>query len=207
METGTYRVEPLFAEPLFRADIGHALTDEQVTFIKNLKMTDNQTNLISQNLYIFDEPELAQLKQAVHELLNVYARDVLGISQELYVTQSWSLISHPGKGMHGHSHSNSVISGSLYFCDLPEPNAGMIFDRHRTYQQLQLNPSADKRSIFNTHANLIYPKKNEVWLFSSSLQHLVEPNRSNHPRYSIAFNTFVRGELGDYRNVSALKLR
>jgi hypothetical protein len=82
----------------------------------------------------------------------------------------------------------------------------MIFDRHRIYQQIQLNPEMDKRNIFNTHLNVIYPQSKEVMLFSSSLQHLVEANRSNVPRWSIAFNTFVRGELGDYRNVSRLEL-
>ncbi|WP_370337400.1 putative 2OG-Fe(II) oxygenase [Parvularcula marina] len=206
MDMGTYKVEPLFAEPIFRAGIGHAITDEQVNFIKSLKMVPNQTNLISENLYIFDEPELGSIKHAVHELLSAYARDVMGITQDLYVTQSWALRNDPGTGMHGHSHSNSIISGSLYFDELPEPNSGMIFDRHRIYQQIQLNPEMDKRNIFNTHLNVIYPQSKEVMLFSSSLQHLVEANRSNVPRWSIAFNTFVRGELGDYRNVSRLKL-
>lgn len=206
MDDGTFRVEPLFAEPLFRADLGHAITEEEIGFIKNLKMTNNQTNLISENLYIFEEPELARIKLAIQNVLDAYARDVMGIPQKLYVTQSWSLINQPGMGMHGHSHSNSVISGSLYFCDLPEPNAGMVFDRHRTYQQLQLNPVPEKRNIFNTHANIIYPKKNEVLLFSSSLQHFVEANQSDQPRYSIAFNTFVRGKIGDHRNVSELAL-
>lgn len=206
MEIGAYKVDPLFAEPLFRTDIGHAITAEQINFIKNLKMVPNQTNLISENLYIFDEPQLAPIKKAIQDTLDIYAREVMGISQQLYVTQSWSLINKPGHGMHGHSHSNSVISGSLYYTDLPEPQSGMIFDRHRTYQQLQLNPSPDKRSIYNTHLNLIYPQKNEVLLFSSSLQHLVEANTSSQPRYSIAFNTFLRGEIGDHRNVSALKL-
>ena len=43
-------------------------------------------------------------------------------------------------------------------------------------------------------------------LFSSRLTHMVEPNPSNAPRHSIAFNTFVKGKLGDYRSVSELAL-
>lgn len=201
-----YDVQPLFAEPIFRADIGHAISEQQVAFIKSLKMVQNQSNFISENLYIFEEPELASIKDAVQEVLDIYAREVLGISQKLYVTQSWSLVNHPNVGMHGHSHSNSVVSGSLYFCDMPTPVSGMIFDRHRTYRQLELNPERERRNLFNTPINVIKPKKNEVILFASDLQHMVEVNTSNAPRHSIAFNTFVKGKLGNYRDVSELTL-
>lgn len=199
-------VQPLFAEPFMRADISHAITPEQVSYIKNLRMVVNRTNLISENLYIFEEPELGSIKEAVQEALDVFARDVMGISQKLYVTQSWSLINKPNVGMHGHSHSNSIVSGSLYYCDLPNPPSNMIFDRHRTYQQLELRPESDKQNIYNTPLNVVTPRAGEVILFSSGLQHFVEANQSSEPRYSIAFNTFIKGKLGDYRDVSELTL-
>ena len=207
MSIKNYAVTPLFAEPYFRADVSHAISAEQVAFIKNLSMVPNQSNLISENLYIFDEPELKSVKDVMEDALNVYAREVMGLSQQLYITQSWSLINQPNVGMHGHSHSNSVVSGSLYFCDLPSPVAGMLFDRHRTYQQLDFMPQQERRNIYNTPMNLVKPKAGELFLFSSSLQHLVEVNRSAEPRHSIAFNTFVRGKLGNYRDVSELELK
>ena len=206
MALGQYDVQALFAEPYFRADLSSAISPEQVRFIKDLAMIRNQTNLISENLYIFDEPELASIKEAVHEALEVYAKTVLGIDQKLYVTQSWSLINEPNVGMHGHSHSNSIVSGSLYYTDLPEPVSGMVFDKHRMYQQIELRPDKERQNIFNTPMNILRPKKGEIILFSSSLQHYVEPNVSNEPRYSIAFNSFVRGKLGDFRDVSELEL-
>ncbi len=206
MASVQYEVQPLFAEPIFRADISSAISNDQVEYIKNLKMVRNRTNLISEDLYIFEDPKLKSIKDAVQEVLDVYATDIMGITQKLYVTQSWSLINEPNVGMHGHSHSNSVVSGSLYYCDMPEPVAGMIFDRHRTYQQLELPPSHEKQNIYNTPVNIIKPRKNEVILFSSSLQHFVEPNTTDSTRYSIAFNTFIKGKLGSYRDVSELSL-
>ena len=50
------------------------------------------------------------------------------------------------------------------------------------------------------------PKQDDVILFSSRLTHMVEPNASNQTRHSIAFNTFVKGKLGNYRDVSELTL-
>ena len=201
-----YDLQPLFAEPIYRGDIGAAISEEQIEFIKNQKMISNKANLISENLYLFEEPRLASVKAAVQEALDFYAAEVMGITQSLYVTQSWSLLNNPNIGMHGHSHSNSVVSGSLYYTDMPSPNASMIFDRHRTYQQLQLTPNQEKRNIYNTPLNVIEPKKGEVVLFSSSLQHYVEPNTSAEPRYSVAFNTFIKGKIGNFRDVSELTI-
>jgi len=201
-----HEIKPLFAEPIMVADLSSALTPDQVDYIKSLKMVVNRTNYISENLYIFEDPKLKRLKQAVQGALDIYARDVLGIAQKLYVTQSWSLMNPPGVGMHGHSHSNSIVSGSLYFAPLPEPVSGMVFSRTNAYQQIELKPEDDRRTIFNAPLHAIKPKTGQVVLFSSALQHLVEPNQSAQPRYSIAFNSFVKGKIGDYRDVSELKL-
>ncbi|MBT8087593.1 MAG: 2OG-Fe(II) oxygenase family protein [Gammaproteobacteria bacterium] len=207
MSSSDYEIQALFAEAIFRADIGHAISDEQVEFIHNQKMVTNQVNLISENLYLFEEPEMASIREAIQETLDTYAREVMGISQQLYVTQSWSLINEQDVGMHGHSHSNSIVSGSLYYCGLAEPVAKMVFDRHKTYQQIELVPDNDKMNIYNAPHNVITPRKNEVLLFPSGLQHFVEPNQSPVPRHSIAFNTFVRGTLGNKRDVSELHLK
>lgn len=206
MPINNYDVQPLFATPYFKADLSHAIDAKQVEFIKNLKMLPNQQNLISENLYIFDEPKLKSIKEAVQESLNLYATKVMGITQTLYVTQSWSLINHPNIGMHSHSHSNSIVSGSLYYAELPSPVSRMIFDRHTAYRRLLLNPENDKQNLYNTSVNVLIPKTHELLLFPSELNHLVEPNLSDKPRYSIAFNCFVKGKMGDLRDVSQLYL-
>ena len=201
-----YEIQPLFAEPFFRTNISKAIGEEEVAYIKNLKMVPNKANLISDNLYIFEEPELVDLKAAVQEVLDFYASEIMGITQKLYVTQSWALANHPNTGMHGHSHSNSIISGSLYDTELPTPGSSMIFDRHKSYQQLQLNIEKEKQNIYNTPLNIISPNTGELFLFSSGLQHFVETNTSTKPRYSIAFNTFIKGTIGELRDVSELTL-
>lgn len=201
-----HEIQALFAEPFFRANVADEITPDQIEYIKKLKMVRNQTNLISENLYIFEEPELASIKAVIQDALDYYAKEVLGIPQRLVVTQSWSLINEPGVGMHSHSHSNSVVSGSLYYCDIPQPSSKMVFERHSSYQQLQLLPEAERRNLYNTQVNVMEPKAGEVFLFSSRLQHFVEANTSNQPRYSIAFNSFVKGTLGNFRDVSELKI-
>jgi uncharacterized protein (TIGR02466 family) len=207
MPVVSHEVVPLFIEPFFRANIAGSITPSQIAYIQGLKMVRNMENLISENLYIFEEPELKSIKDAVQEVLDIYARDVMCIPQKLYVTQSWSLVCPPNVGMHGHSHSNSVLSGSLYYCELPTPPGSMLFTRHTEYQQLDLSPpDPTRRNIYNSPVNRMTPKPNDVLLFSSRLTHMVEQNVSQQQRYSIAFNTYVKGTLGNYRAVTELKL-
>jgi uncharacterized protein (TIGR02466 family) len=206
MTAVSYEIRPLFAEPFLRANIAGAISPGQIEFIQRLKMVNNMENLISENLYIFEEPELKSIKDAVQEVLDIYSREVMCIPQRLYVTQSWSLTNNPNVGMHGHSHSNSILSGSLYYCPLPEPPANMVFTRHVTYQQIDLAPDRNGRNAYNTPISGVTPKQDDVILFSSRLTHMVEPNLSNQPRHAIAFNTFVKGKLGVYRDVSELTL-
>lgn len=201
-----FEVKPLFAEPYFRINIADAISPEQVAFIKSLKLLKNQVNHISEELYLFERKEMKSIKKAVHEALDTFAREVMGISQKLTVTQSWALLNPPGVGMHGHTHSNSIVSGSLYFTDLPNPPGNMIFERHNHYRQIELIVGHDKTNIYNATRNAIVPKKGDLILFSSALQHYVEPNDSNLDRHSIAFNTFVRGKIGSFRDVSELEL-
>jgi uncharacterized protein (TIGR02466 family) len=206
MSSTAHQVVALFAEPLFKANIAAAISPPQIDFIKNLKMMDNIENLISENKYIFEEPQLKSIKDAIQEVLDIYAEQVMGVPQRLYVTQSWSLINKSRAGMHGHAHSNSIISGSLYYCEMPEPAAAMTFVRQITYQQIDLRPPTDKRNVYNTPVTSVTPARNEVFLFPSCLTHTVDPNGSTEPRYAIAFNTFVKGKLGDYHTVSELNL-
>jgi len=203
---GEYKIEPLFAEPLFRIDIGDALTDDQVAYIKGLKMVNNPDNLISEDTYIFNHPQLARLANTVQDVLDFYAKEVMGIPQKIYVTQSWSLLNEPGTGMHAHAHSNSVLSGSIYYTDLPDPPARMVFTRHKAHQQIDLQPTIGIKTIYNAPTTTVTPRKNELLLFASDLTHLVEPNATKVPRRAIAFNTFVKGTLGGYRNISELVL-
>ena len=206
MASTSHQVIALFAEPLFKANIASAISAEQIDFIKKLKMRDNIENLISENKYIFEEPQLKSIKDAVQEVLDIYAAQVMCIPQRLYVTQSWSLINKSNAGMHGHAHSNSIISGSLYYCELPQPAAAMTFVRQTSYQQIDLRPPPDKRNVYNTPITSVTPAQNEILLFPSSLTHNVDSNVTGQTRYSIAFNTFVKGQLGDYRAVTELKL-
>ena len=201
-----FSVKPLFAEPYFVTNIGDAISPEQVQFIKSVRMNQNQTNQISEDLYLFDRPELKSIKTAVDEALATYASEVMGVRERLEVTQSWALINPPDVGMHAHTHSNSLVSGSLYYAPMPDPPGNMVFERTKGYQQIELELDTGRTNIYNAPRNAVVPKQGDLVLFASSILHFVETNQSAQNRYSIAFNAFPRGTIGNFRDVSELKL-
>ena len=163
-------------------------------------------NHISDELYLFNRPELKSVKKAVHEALGTYAREVMGVEHALDVTQSWALMNPPGVGMHAHTHSNSIVSGSLYYAPMPDPPGNMVFERANGYQQIDMRVREGAENVYNTPKNAVVPKQGDLVLFSSSIMHFVEANQSSENRYSIAFNSFVRGTIGSLRDVSELKI-
>jgi uncharacterized protein (TIGR02466 family) len=201
-----FTVKPLFAEPYFVTNIADAISDKQIAFIQSVTMQQNQMNHISDELYLFNRPELKSVKKAVHEALGTYAREVMGVEHALDVTQSWALMNPPGVGMHAHTHSNSIVSGSLYYAPMPDPPGNMVFERANGYQQIDMRVREGAQNVYNTPKNAVVPNQGDLVLFSSSIMHFVEANQSSENRYSIAFNSFVRGTIGSLRDVSELKI-
>lgn len=197
-------VEPLFITPLARVDLSSCLVASEVAFADNLKMVPNQQNLISEDLYILRRPELAKMAEAISAALQHYAEQVMGVDYQLEVTQSWAQQNLPGAGLHPHAHSNSIISGSFYYAELPDPPSRVFFDRSTAYQRLDLPPEQSRANLFNTKMNAITPKRGELLLFPSELNHMVEANPASKTRSVIAINSFVRGTIGNFRDVSEL---
>lgn len=204
--TRDFTVKPLFAEPYFVMNIAHAISSKQVDFIKSVKMRENQMNHISDELYLFDLPELESVKRAVEEGLALFAQEVLGVENRLAITQSWALMNPPGVGMHAHTHSNSLVSGSLYYAPLPEGSGNMIFERASGYRQIEMGVDPSKTNIYNASRNAVVPTQGDLVLFSSAILHYVDVNQSQENRHSIAFNAFPRGTIGNFRDVSELNL-
>jgi len=203
-----YEIQPLFPKPLYKSKVDVGLTEESIDFIKNQKTFENPSNLISINKSLLENPILEKLNEAIHIHLNIFLKEIMGVKDCVaYITQSWSLVNMPGHGMHEHSHSNSLISGSYYFTDMPDPGSDMVFNRYVGNQSI-LKPNLDEGKInyYNMPDMPVQMEKHDLFLFPSDVSHQIEKNRSSKPRYSIAFNSFVRGKLGHYDYANLLTL-
>src|SRR5690606_38418532 len=138
--------------------------------------------------------------------LELYTRQVLAVSRsiEFYITDSWVNIYRRGQAAGPHVHNNSLISGVLYL-KVPENGGDIVF--HRPVLSLVPFPPAldldmDAFNIYNCKSWGYTPKTNDVCLFPSVVTHSVDPYESSEDRSCLAFNVFVRGDIGVLHKIS-----
>src|SRR5690606_2821148 len=65
-----------------------------------------------------------------------------------------------------------------------------------------LDLDMDAFNIYNCKSWGYTPKTNDVCLFPSVVTHSVDPNESSEDRWCLAFNVFVRGDIGVLHKIS-----
>ena len=203
-------VLPLFAIPMCRTKI-NPVDDETVNYLKH-KIEYNMlrpNSFNSKDMHILDDPKCHDLRsvllQQVIDFMNYL--DIDTNKQKFYITTSWMNRYSQNEDAHQHFHSNSLVSGVLYFDDCDD-TAGISFHKRQGWDNLfqySLNldhlPIKSKNNmsyLYNESTITINPQSWDLLMFPSTLNHSVRPNRSNSKvRYSLAFNTFVRGTVGD----------
>lgn len=173
-----------------------SLTTELVS-IDRFEFCANHINEIGTRFDLLEQPEFANLKAEVMDCLNEYFYNLMRVDTqtEIYITESWLNKTDPGDYHHRHRHSNSVLSGTIYLTE--DAGCGNTIFQNIEYQQLLVDVTAPTQ--WNAQDFSVIPKVGRIVIFPSKLQHETGINNSDKPRYSIAFNTFVRGIISNSR--------
>lgn len=197
-------IELIFPTPVMFNELGREFTKEEISFVdKHSKETNrNVGNVTSNNNYILNEPEFSDLKKIITEHLNEYVKKIVKPihKAEVYITQSWLNYTAKGEFHHKHEHPNSYLSGCLYI-QTDEIKDKITFHKSG-YQQLKL--PTESYTIMNSDSWWFNVKTGGIVIFSSSLTHHVEDVIADKTRISIAFNSFVKGALGDNKSLTEL---
>jgi uncharacterized protein (TIGR02466 family) len=198
------RIIDLFPTPLYINNINAPLINQQKDYLLNLPKVLNMGNLRSESGYIFEYPLFTELKKTINEHIKEYVNIIYpGSNLDVYITQSWANYTEPNQYHHKHSHPNSFISGVFYV------NAIKNEDMIKFYKDLpfiyQINHNQPNN--YNSGDVAILVETGDLVLFPSNFQHNVPPTTSKETRISIAFNTFIKGNIGDEISSTALYLR
>ena len=192
----TSTVTGIFATPVSVCNIGREFTDSEGNFftVHLDNMMKNLSNFTSINRNILDSIELAELRSLLEEKLNLFYREIYspaGDSKSV-ITQSWLNLTRCGESHHRHSHSNSIISGVLYLKS--NKNLDKIIFHKSAYEQISIEPT--HITAHNCKEVGFSVGTGDLVLFPSSLVHSVLPTESDF-RISLAFNSFIKGQIGD----------
>tara|TARA_R110000796_G_C14539234_1_gene432719 strand:+ start:1340 stop:1984 length:645 start_codon:yes stop_codon:yes gene_type:complete len=176
---------------------------KDVHFCVNTKYGKNTGNSRSVDSYILNQKELKNLKGWIDQAVFTYFLEIYKPMHEvsLKITQSWTNKTCTGEFNHPHTHPNSFISGVYYFKGNEDDK---IFFSKNQYEQIEI-PTKD-HTLANTGTWWLPAKEGTLILFPSSLLHWVETVRSKNTRYSLAFNTFPVGLVGDKEALTELKV-
>ena len=165
-------------------------------------------NFIGESSYILENPKLKNLKEFLEKSLSEFFYTLHGgydDSVSLYITQSWFNYTKINQSHHKHAHLNSIISGVFYF------NADINYDSINMYtrnflQGDHINIPPKEVNLYNRECVTLPAETGTLYLFNSKIQHDVSPTQNNETRISLAFNSFVRGRIGDATNRTELIL-
>lgn len=189
-----FEVLSMFPVPLYVGRLERDITAAEMDFILGAEYEHVNTggNLVSKDRRILEAAPLAGLTRLIEGHIDSYRQSVLATDNDLYITQSWTNRNARGTSHHPHYHSNSVLSGTVYFSIDPSVPP-IVFKSDRRNAILV---DHQQQNIFTADTFAFSPRASVVILFPSGVEHYVPVNNSDLPRVSLAFNTFVRGEPG-----------
>lgn len=159
-------------------------------------LNDNDTSR-SDTLYVLND--FPNLKKEISNKFFHFKNDILKYENtEFKMTTSWITKSEKYQKSEVHNHKNSFYSGVLYIDEEIEDSnekGKLEFSDLNTNSFSLNNPS--EYNIYNSTSWSITPEKNLLVFFPSEVFHRITLHKSNHPRYSIAFNFFPIGSIGN----------
>ena len=166
-------------------------------------LVDNIGNTSSKDNYILNHRVFASLKkELLHSVQDYFDRVLCATGVKPCITQSWLNYTRPDQFHHRHSHPNSLVSGVLYI-NADKDNDKILFYRS-TGQYIK--PKVTSFNPYNSDSWFFTIRTNDLVLFPSTLTHAVEQKTGNNTRISLAFNVFVKGDLGVATELTELKL-
>lgn len=190
----------IFSISFYEFSCHDSLTDRILSLVKQESWQKNTANHVTNHDLFYDSELFDWFDNCIESV-----KTNIGLSKEisLPITSCWANKTSKMEAHHTHHHSNSFMSGIFYLTS--HDSAPTFF----TYPNYWLQKFADYKfkTPIGDIQNKIYPKKSTLVLFPSHILHSVIGMKDNADRYTIAFNTFLNGEIDDGSMRCRLNLR
>ena len=199
-------INGIFPTPIYISKLNRELTDKELSFIDKNKLNtyNNEGNKTSNDNYILNQKPFANLKKQLDLRVQDYFDKVISPSNNItpYITQSWLNYTETNQYHHKHAHPNSLVSGVFYInCHEEYDKIKFFNDKYQT-----IKTEVKDWNIWNSESWWFSVNTGDVILFPSSLTHMVETKKGTNTRISLAFNVFIKGTVGNNKNLTELIL-
>jgi uncharacterized protein (TIGR02466 family) len=201
----------LFSTPVVSFEMNRDFTEEELDSI--LSHSENARpglmgNRTTVGRNVLDDPELSDIRKFVDESLEWYVDNIQKPKDkfEVYLTQSFVNLISNGQGHHVHTHPNSYVSGVLYI-QANQDNDSITFLGEAAACPKFFSLPADDFNVFNSNRWSMPVWTGRLLIFPSNIPHQVNLVNNSYERISIAFNTFIRGQIGMEEEYTLLDLK
>jgi uncharacterized protein (TIGR02466 family) len=197
-------INGIFPTPIYISKIDRQLSKKELLFINKNKLDtyNNEGNTTSNDNYILNHKSFKELKTDLDLRVQDYFEKVISTTDTItpYITQSWLNYTETNQYHHKHQHPNSLVSGVFYInCDDKFDKIKFFNDGYKT-----IKPEIKDWNMWNSESWWFAVKTGDIILFPSSLSHMVETKQGDNTRISLAFNVFIKGTVGDNKNLTEL---
>jgi uncharacterized protein (TIGR02466 family) len=199
-------INGIFPTPIYISKIDRDISAKELLFIDKTKLDsyNNEGNKTSNDNYILNNKIFKTVKEELDLKVQDYFDKIISPSNSItpYITQSWLNYTETNQYHHKHEHPNSLVSGVFYInCHEEHDKIKFFNDRHQT-----IKPEVKDWNIWNSTSWWFSVKTGDVILFPSSLTHMVETKEGDNTRISLAFNVFIKGTVGNNKQLTELIL-
>tara|TARA_R110000751_G_scaffold266586_3_gene365627 strand:+ start:733 stop:1347 length:615 start_codon:yes stop_codon:yes gene_type:complete len=196
----------IFPTPIYICRLNKKISTPEFKFVEENKKKcyPNQGNSTSNNKYVLNETPFINIKKELDLIIKDYFNKIEGSGDSVkpYITQSWLNYTEKNQHHHRHSHENSIVSGVLYI------KANKEFDKIKFFKNRykQIAPEIINYNLWNAESYWFSVETGDVVMFPSYLDHMVEVTEKNETRISLAFNVFIKGDIGNSEKLTQLRL-
>ena len=183
---------------IFSFDCEQQLTQDIFNQVLTEQWRDNcERNYCTVDTFLHKKDEYKQLIQWFEQCLQHVQDDKqFKFDGKFTITQCWANKTIKQGYHHGHTHSNSILSGIFYLT-----NSNPTYFNGGTMWMLPImqtgNNQPTRPEIDSVRGRLL--------IFPSSLYHGTNYMNESDDRYSMSFNTFISGSLGQEYNLDYVK--
>lgn len=198
----------LFPTPVLKFNIGRNPTDEEKAFVDSCSNETflNVGNVVSVDRYILEKDPMSDIRESIQFALDNYLKEICAPRHDIkiYLTQSWLNFTNPGHNHHLHSHPNSFLSGTFYFSADKDKDSLSFFNSCMR----EFSMPSDNYNIYNADSFTVPVETGDILIFPSNLKHYVNDTVKERTltRISLAFNTFLKGQIGEEMHLTSLRL-
>ena len=191
-----WEIFPLFAKAVSL----HHVPDEMCLDLQEMALqcewreddgSDGTNGAVSAQKNVLDLNE--KVKEQLYNIVLDYVIKTMGYLCDVQFTTSWFTRTYEGGFCEEHMHSNSWLSGIIYYGEYDEGSSAIQFadsnPSNICVQTMEFN-------FFNSYCWNFTPEKAMILLFPSDLRHKVLRHKSEWTRNALAFNVMPKGDAG-----------